>query len=152
MDASLVESTEGDFYYALSLDALQEYVFQTVFSFGEDIVLESRWRPRLERPLNLGNRWEDAFSNDVVHQGVTFSIESSLTGTVEEIETVLTPVDFFEECYRVDLDVRSRITLPTGDVEEENVRLKEWYAPGIGMVKRVVEGGDTWELIDFFVL
>ena len=151
-EASLVESTERDFYYAIEPDALLEYVTHTVFSFGEDLVLEERWRPRVERPLNLGNRWEENFVNQAVHQGVTYSIESSLTGLVEDLETVFTPVDFFEECYRVSLDIRTKITYPDGRSEEQVSHMKEWYAPGVGMVKREIDGGDIWELTDFLVL
>ena len=151
-EAYRVESTGEDFYYAVDPGALYEFVSHTVFSFGQDLVLEERWRTRIERPLVLGNRWEDRFGNQVIQQGVTYSIESSLVGLVEAIETVLTPVDFFEETYRVGLDIRTRITQPTGEVVEENIHLTEWYAPGVGMVKRVVEGGDTWELSDYFVL
>jgi len=151
-DASLIESDGGDFYYAVGIGDLSEHVTRTVFAFGEDVVLESRWRPRLQRPLALGNRWEDVFRNEVIEQGVTFEIESTLTGVVEGIETVFTPVDFFEECYRVGLDIRSRITMPTGEVEETATAVTEWYAPGVGMVKRVVDGAETWELTDFFVL
>ncbi len=151
-EASLIESTEGDFYYSAGPDALHEFVSRSVFSLGDNIVLEERWRPRVERPLNLGNRWEDDFSNQVVHQGVTYSIESSLTGVVEEIETMSTPVDFFDECYRISIITRSRITFPSGSTEEEEVRVLEWYAPGIGMIRREVEGGGVWELTDYLVL
>jgi hypothetical protein len=151
-DASLIGSTRGDFYYAVAGDGLSEYVSRSVFAFGEEILLEARWRPRVERPLALGSRWEDVYTGEVVERGVTFGIESSLTGVVEAIETVFTPVDFFEECYRVDLDIRSRITMPTGEVEETSASVTEWYAPGVGMVKRVVDGTETWELTDFFVL
>jgi len=151
-EASLVESTEGDFYYAVESDALLEFVTHTVFSFGEDLILENRWRPRLEAPLNLGNSWEETFVNQVVNQGLTYSIESSLTGLVEDIETVFTPVDFFDECYRVSLEIRTKTTLPAGKTEEQVTRMREWYAPGVGMIKREIDGGDTWELTDFQVL
>ncbi len=151
-EAFRIESTEGDFHYALESDALLEFVTHTVLSFGEELVLEERWRTRLERPLNLGNRWEDTFENHLDDQGVTYSIQSSIEGMVEDIETVLTPVDFFEECYRVRLDIRSQITLPAGKVEEERTRMTEWYAPGVGMVRREIEDGDTWQLTDYQVL
>jgi len=150
-EASLLESTEGNFYYTTDRDALHEFVSHTVFSFGENLVLEERWRKRIVKPLNLGNRWEDAFSGQVVQQGVTYSIESSVVGVVEDIETVFTPVDFFDECYRVSIETYHKITLPTGGVDEETVRMKEWYAPGVGMVKREVEGGERWELTEFIV-
>jgi hypothetical protein len=150
--ASRIESTEGVFHYALESDALLEFVTHTVLSFSEELVLEERWRTRLERPLNLGNRWEETFENSVIDQGLTYSIESSIEGIVEDIETVLTPVDFFEECYRVSFEIRSRITLPAGKVEEERTRMTEWYAPGVGMVKREIEDGNSWELTDYQVL
>ena len=151
-EASRIESSEGAFHYALEPDALLEYVTHTVFSFGQDLVLEERWRTRLERPLNVGNHWEDTFENEVVDRGVTYSIQSSIEGLVEGIEDVSTPVDFFEECYRVSFDIRTRTTLPAGTVEEDRTRMTEWYAPGVGMVKRAIEGGDTWELTDYQVL
>lgn len=150
--ASRIESTQGDFHYALESDALLEFVRHTAISFGEEIVLEERWRTRLVRPLNVGNRWEDSFENSVIDQGVTYTIESSIEGVVEGIEDVLTPVDFFEQCYRVRLDTISRITLPAGKVEEERSRMTEWYAPGVGMIKREVEDGDSWILTDYQVL
>ncbi len=150
-EASLIESTEGDFYYAIDDQGLDEFVSNTVFAFGRDLPLEERWRPRIERPLVLGNRWEDHYTNQVVQQGVTYSIESNFVGIVEALETVFTPVDEFRESYRVSLDIDTRVVSPTGSVEEETIQMTEWYAPGVGMVKRVVEGGDTWELTDFFV-
>jgi hypothetical protein len=151
-EASLIESTEEDFYYSTGPDALYEFVSRTVFSLGEDLVLEERWRPRVEKPLNLGNRWEDDFNNQVIQQGITYSIESSLTGVVEEIETVSTPVDFFDECYRVSIVSTSTITFPSGITEEDVIRVQEWYAPGVGMVRREVEGGEVWELTNYLVL
>jgi len=149
--ASRIESSQGDFYYSVDSDALLEFVSRSVFSFGEELILEARWRKRVEQPLNLGNRWEDTFSNRVVNQGVAYSIESGLSGVVEAIEDVLTPVDFFEECYRVRLDIHSTITHPSGDREEEELHLTEWYAPGVGMVKREVGGGERLELTDYRV-
>ena len=124
-EASLVESTEGNFYYSTDQAGLNEFVSQTVLSFGEEVVLEERWRQRVVKPLNLGNRWEDNFSNQVVHQGAAYTIESSLTGVVEDIETVFTPVDFFDECYRVRIDTYYKITLTTGGVDEETVHMPE---------------------------
>jgi hypothetical protein len=151
-EASRIESTEEDFFYSVESGALSEFIRHTVFSFGEVLVLEERWRPKVERPLNLGNRWEDTYVNQVLHQGVTYTIESSLEGLVESIETVFTPVDFFEECYRVSYDIHTRITFPSGDVSEESLRMKEWYAPGVGMIKREVDGGDKWELAEYIVI
>jgi len=151
-EASLIESTEGDFYYSAGQDALHEFVSRTIFSLGKTLVLEERWRPRVENPMNLGNRWEGDYTNQVVQQGITYSIESSLTGVVEEIETVSTPVDFFDECYRVSIVSSSTITFPSGSTEEDVIRVQEWYAPGVGMVRREVEGGEVWELTNYLVL
>ena len=72
--------------------------------------------------------------------------------TVEEIETVSTLVDFFDECYRISIVIRSTVTFPSGSTDEEVTRMLEWYAPGVGMVRREVEGGDVWELTDYLVL
>lgn len=152
MSAAVVEASESTMYLAREEDGLYEWMITTRNFSDQVVVLEERWRRRIELPLATGNRWSDHFENEVQVLGLTYRIDSRLEGSVAGVEPVFTQADYFESAYAVDLVIVTRVTDPLAGVTTEETHLREWYAPDVGLVKREIGGAEEWVLRDFAVI
>jgi len=152
MNASIVQEGEDFLYFSREPDGLYEWMSTTRKFSDEVITLEERWRKRIELPLATGNRWTDLYQNEVDHQGLTYAITSKLEGEVVGIEPVLTQADYFENAFRVDLRIESRVVDPISGETDELTIINEWYAPDVGLVRRDISGAEQWILRNFQVI
>ena len=150
---------EEDFlgeYWWKGPEGLDQYVVATRFVNSEDVVIEERWRPHLELPLVLGNRWEDLFEKETIVFGDTICRRVELEGEVEKILTVTVPAGTFEECYRVRIETVEITCSPfegdTCNVSCDTLRIQEYeyYAPDVGLIKREEIGGPSSEVLQSF--
>jgi hypothetical protein len=148
-----VEIQQGEelLYFSRQDDGLYEWVETTRTFSDEIIVLEARWRKRLELPPATGNTWVDSYENETTFAGLPYRIESTLEGTITGIESVQTQADFFQEAIAVEIRILTTVSDPIGGETTEEILLREWYAPDVGMVRREVQNGEEWILRGFTV-
>jgi hypothetical protein len=152
MSAVTITGGENTMYFAREEDGLYEWVVTTRNFSDRIVMLEERWRRRIELPLATGSAWTDHFVNEVDVMGLLYRIDSRLEGSVIGLESVFTQADYFEDAYRVDLVLMTTITDPLEGETREETRLREWYAPDVGLVRREITGAEEWVLRDFSVI
>jgi hypothetical protein len=152
MNAVAIEGGANTMYFAREEDGLYEWMVTTRNFSDQVVVLEERWRRRIELPFATGNRWVDHFENEVQVTGLTYRIDTRLEGSVAAVEPVFTQADYFDSAYPVDIVIVTTINDPLlGETREES-HLREWYAPDIGLVRREVRGAEEWVLRDYSVI
>jgi len=125
-----------DEYWFKCEDYFDEYV-KTTYLFNEEFVLEERWARRLALPLILGNTWADEFESTTMVYGEPVRRSVTLDGKVVAIRDVSVPAGRFEQCYVVRLEQVGEIGTPYGDGSIDSTFVEEYYAPDVGLVKRV---------------
>ncbi len=125
-----------DGYWYKGEDYFDEYV-KTTYLFNEEFVLEERWARRLALPLVLGNTWTDEFENTIMVYGEPVKRSVTLDGKVIAIRDVSVPAGRFGQCYVVRLEQVGVIDTPYGNGSVDSTFVEEYYAPDIGLVKRV---------------
>jgi hypothetical protein len=122
-----------------------EYLDESVFVNEGDVPVEQRWWTHLKLPLVKGSTWSDSYQNRVTAYGQPIYRQSASRGLVLGTETVSVPSGTYAEAYKVQIyratSTTSDLFAPMGDT----VNMTEWYAPNVGLVKRV-KGDTTWAL------
>jgi hypothetical protein len=136
-------SNDATDFLAPQLIPYQEYLFP--LRAGASFVALNK------RSLNLGEDW----GND----GINEKVNINATVTVSEFEDVTVPAGSYVNCAKIIAVVTFVVTFSDdGSVYRQTSTVTEWYAPGIGAVKRmtihqVPEAGysetHTTELISF---
>lgn len=135
-DCMRVQVDFQDGYWYKGEDYFDEYV-KTTYLFNEEFVLEERWARRLALPLVLGNTWTDEFENTIMVYGEPVKRSVTLDGKVVAIREVSVPAGRFDQCYVVRLEQVGVIDTPYGNGSVDSTFVEEYYAPDIGLVKRV---------------
>lgn len=135
-DCMRVQVDFQDGYWYKGEDYFDEYV-KTTYLFNEEFVLEERWARRLALPLVLGNTWTDEFENTIMVYGEPVKRSVTLDGEVVAIRDVSVPAGRFDQCYVVRLEQVGVIDTPYGNGSVDSAFVEEYYAPDIGLVKRV---------------
>lgn len=151
-EARLIEDSGGGFSVARAEEGLFDRTRVAVAFSSREVVLENRWRLKLQFPLAVKARWEDAFQNAVVVEGLTFSIDERRSAIVEAVEEEATPAGLFGDAYRILFTEDQELVDPQEGTRSTLLEYREWYAPDVGLVRRVEEGGATWTLIDFVIV
>lgn len=127
-------------YWLESQGDVSRFVDTVVNLGGTDYPLEQRFRRFYVLPFVLGNSWSDDFDTTAVIMGDTFRYRHDIDGKVAAIDTVTVPAGSFTDCYEVDLN-----ELVAVNDSETNTSTREWYAPDVGLVKRI--RGSSEELL-----
>ena len=135
-DCMRVQVNLQDGYWYKGEDYFDEYV-KTTYLFNEEFVLEERWARRLALPLVLGNTWADEFENTIMVYGEPVKRSVTLDGKVVAIRDVSVPAGRFDQCYVVRLEQVGVIDTPYGNGSVDSTFVEEYYAPDIGLIKRV---------------
>lgn len=122
-----------------------EYLNETVFVNEGDVVVEQRWWTHLKLPLVKGSIWSDSYQNQVTAYGQPIYRQSASRGQVIGNETVSVPAGTYAESYKVQIYRATSTTSPLFAPQGDTVNMTEWYAPNVGLVKRV-KGDTTWAL------
>jgi hypothetical protein len=151
-DSALVIDTDGFQEYVQIFDeGLLRYERFVTYQGGQEVLLEERFGLWIESPLVLGNTWTDTFSAMRAFGADTFQYTHIVEGDVEEIVGLTAENESFAEVYRVGIRNRYRLVTPN-ETTEETEDLQDFFAPGVGLVKRIrsVYDGDT--LVDSLVI
>jgi hypothetical protein len=144
-DAFQVEQGARTGYWYRDDREFAEYLDESVFVNEGDVVVEQRWWTHLKLPLLKGSTWSDSYQNQVTAYGQPIYRQSASRGQVLGTETVSVPLGTYAEAYKVQIyratSTTSALFAPKGDT----VNMTEWYAPNVGLVKRV-KGDSTWAL------
>ena len=120
-------------YWSRQLTALRQYTRLVANRGGEDYVLEERYRLVYALPFVEGTTWDESFRDTVVLVGTdTVLVKDSVSGRVAAIEDVETPAGTFIQCYKVETHRDFE-----GAEQSFTTDCTEWFAPGVGLVKRV---------------
>jgi hypothetical protein len=127
-------------YWLESQGDVSRFVSTVVNLGGTDYPLEQRFRRFYVLPFVLGNSWSDDFNDTVDVLGDTIHYRHEIDGKVTAIDTVTVPAGSFADCYEVDLN-----ELVVVNDSVASISTQEWYAPNVGLVKRVQ--GSSEELL-----
>jgi hypothetical protein len=94
----------------------------------------------VEARLLLGPRLDEAMDEKWRKRKVTVSAEPAK-------ETVSVPAGVFSSCLKIKTEIEQKFTQVSGAEETISVLIYDWFAPGIGWVKRVGEQTDKKELV-----
>lgn len=139
----VLEQDAAELYWTKEQGNLLKFVEYLLNVNGTDYPLEQRYRRYYVLPLVLGNSWSEDYRAAVPILGDTIAFFHSIRGEVSAIESVQVPAGSFDQCYLVNLTE----VLRQNDAEQ-TILTQEWYAPGVGLVKRV-QGSAVWELKEY---
>lgn len=122
-----------------------EYLDESVFVNEGEVVVEERWWTHLKLPLIKGSTWSDSYQNQVIAYGQPIYRQSTSRGQVIGTETVSVPLGTYAEAYKVQIYRATSTTSALFPAKGDTVNVTEWYAPNVGLVKRV-KGDSTWVL------
>ncbi len=128
---TVVEDNFKESYWVKSEGWVEKFVVKTITRYGEEDTLEQAYRAYYLLPFVVGNIWSDTLADTVVVMTDTIIFHHAIDVTVAGIEDV----NNFTDTYKVE----TVETVSQNDSTETTVTT-EWFAPGIGLVKRVGEG------------
>jgi hypothetical protein len=135
---TVVEHDFEEQYLINSNGGLRRFVNYQLNIGGADYPLEQSYRLYYVLPFVSGNTWSEDFQDSVPVLGDTFEIQHSIAGRVngDTTVTVQVPAGTFTECYEVDLN-ETIIAGTAVNLDTTRVNTYEWFAPGVGAVKRL---------------
>jgi hypothetical protein len=135
----------GDEYWSKENGDVKKLIFRTVDYGGTDYVLQQSWLLEYRLPFVIGNYWSETFNDTVVILGDTFRLHQTMWRKVVQIADLSVPAGSFYQTYKLEYSE----TFSLNDSTEEYSGF-EWFAPGIGLIKRVINNSDE-VLIDYSV-
>lgn len=135
----VVEDNFKEGYWIKSEGRIEKFVAKTITLYGEEDTLEQAYRLYYLVPFIVGNVWSNTFADTVVVLTDTIIFSHTINGRVAAIEDV----GNFSDTYKVEL----LETIIEND-STETIATTEWFAPGIGLVKRK-QGGTEEVLVEY---
>jgi hypothetical protein len=132
-------------YWIKSEGLVRKFVNRVVNRGGTDYPLEQRYRQFYVLPFVEGQAWSDDFRDTVSVLGETIAYRHQIDGRVVGTTRVGVLAGDFSDCYEVDLNETTVINDSTATSVTQ-----EWYAPGIGLVKRI-QDGEEQNLIEYHI-
>jgi len=150
-DCIRVQVDFEDNYWYRDEDQFDEYV-RTVYLYNEEHVIEERWARHLVLPLVLGNTWSEDYEQTTLVYGQPVTRRVQTEGEVRSIQNVTVPAGEFEQCYVVRLETIGETETPYGDGWVDSTFVEEYYAPDVGLVRRVNLLTEEEEVLESFTL
>lgn len=135
-------------YWFKDAKEFADYLQEAVFVNEEDVMVEERWWTHLKLPLVTGSSWSDHFENQATAYGQNIYRISDSRGQVLGIENLNVPLGTYAETYKVQFYRATSTTSGLFPPKGDTVNTTEWYAPNVGLVKRI-KGDTTWALKDY---
>jgi hypothetical protein len=132
-------------YWLESQGDVRRFVNTVINPDGNDYPLEQSFRRYYVLPFILGNSWSDDLDDTVTVLGEAIHYRHKIDGKVAAIGPVSVPAGSFADCYELDLN-----ELVAMNDSVTNVSTQEWYAPGVGLVKRI-QGSSEVQLTEFSI-
>lgn len=136
----------ADEFWKKTDNEIRKLYIRTVNIGGTDFEIEKNWLLQYRLPLVLGAQWAEIFTDTVLVMGDTFRIFHTVRRMVSEICDVNVLAGTFQQCYRLDYLEQVKIN----DSLVEDYAGYEWYAPQVGLVKKVINNRETL-LMDYSV-
>jgi len=135
----------ADEYWSKDNGNIKKIILKTVNYNGTDYVLQQNWLLEYEIPFILGNYWTDTFNDTIVILGDTYRIYHTIWRNVVDIADTSVPAGTFFQTYKLEFSETFMLNDST-----EQYSGYEWFAPGIGLIKRIINNSDE-VLIDYLV-
>jgi hypothetical protein len=136
---TVVENDFQEQYWIIEHGQVRRFVNYKVNVGGTDYPLEQRYRQYYILPFITGNAWAESFTDTVDVLGESIAFSHNIRGQVARDTVISVPAGQFRGCYEVDL------TEVVIGLDADTTFASEWYAPGIGLVRRV-QGETVQEL------
>jgi hypothetical protein len=150
-DCLRVQIDFEDSYWYRDEDQFDVYV-RTVYLYNEEHVIEERWARHLVLPLVLGSKWTEEYEETTLVYGQSVTRKVLTEGKVTSIQNVTVPAGGFEQCYVVRLEIIGETETPYGNGWVDSTFVEEYYAPDIGLVRRVDLLTQEVEVLESFTL
>jgi len=135
----------ADEFWTRDNSEVKKLVIRTVNFGGTDYTIQEVWAVQYHLPFILGNYWSNTYNNTTTVLGDTYFTSQTITRKVVAVEDVNVPAGSFLQTYK--LECIENVTI--NDSTEQYSGF-EWYAPGLGLVKSIINN-TTKELIDYSV-
>lgn len=132
-------------YWLKTGGEVRRFVSRVVNRNGTDYPLEQTYRRYYVVPFVLGNSWSEDFHDTLDILGETIVYRHKIDGQVTGVSTVAVPAGSFSECYEIDLT-----ELVAVNDSVASINTQEWYAPGVGLVKRS-QGATVEQLTEYVI-
>lgn len=119
-------------YWIKDKDRIRKFVEIESIRFGEKFPIERRFRIYYELPLIIGNSWTNEFSDTIDILGDTIRFTHKIFGKVLGLDKLSTPAGDFFEVYHLEIIEEFK-----QNNSKTTLRRDEWFAPGVGLVKRI---------------
>jgi hypothetical protein len=130
-------------YWVKDNGQIEKLVVKTINYAGNDYALQESWLLQYQLPFVLGSAWSESFADTVMVLGDSFRIQQTIARKVVEINDVNTPAGTFFQTYKIEY-----VETYTLNDSTENYAGYEWFAPGIGLVKKIINNTEQI-LIDY---
>jgi hypothetical protein len=135
----------ADEFWTKNNSEVKKLSIRTVNFGGTDYTIQEVWAVQYHLPFVLGNYWSNTYNDTATVLGDTYYTSQTITRKVVAVEDVNVPAGSFLQTYK--LECIENVTI--NDSTEQYSGF-EWYAPGLGLVKSIINN-TTKELIDYSV-
>ncbi len=135
----------ADEFWTKDNNEVKKLVLRTVNYGGTDYTIQQVWTVQYHLPFVLGNYWSNTYNDTTTVLGDTFYTSQTITRKVVAVEDINVPAGSFLQTYK--LEYIENVTI--NDSTEQYSGF-EWYAPGLGLVKKIVNNTEQ-VLIDYSV-
>ncbi|MEO0091362.1 MAG: hypothetical protein ABIK61_01445 [candidate division WOR-3 bacterium] len=130
-------------YWTKNGKEVKQLIIRKINYGGTDYILQQSWLLEYKLPFVLGNFWSDVFTDTVIILGDTFRIKQTVFRKIWEVSDITVPAGTFTQVYKIEFYE----TFSLNNYYEQQFGY-EWFAPGVGLIKRVY--ADTTEsLIEY---
>ncbi|MCX8014955.1 MAG: hypothetical protein N2748_02950 [candidate division WOR-3 bacterium] len=136
----------GDEFWLKTENEIRKLYVRTVNIGGTDYEIQNAWLLQYQLPLVLGAQWSEVFTDTVLVMGDTYRIYQTISRMVTEICDVNVFAGTFHQCYKLDYLEEVKIN----DSLVERYAGYEWFAPQVGLIKKVINNLETL-LMDYSV-
>jgi hypothetical protein len=135
--ATVVLRDYAEEYWLRTSGDVRRFVSRLVNRNGADYPLEQRYRRYYVLPFVLGNSWSEDLQDTLDILGETIVYRHKIEGRVAGVSEIAVTAGSFAECYEIDLN---EIVVVNDSVA--STATKEWFAPGVGLVKRIRDAAE----------
>ncbi|MEO0108933.1 MAG: hypothetical protein ABIK62_07185, partial [candidate division WOR-3 bacterium] len=132
----VVERDYREEYVARSQGQVRRFVSHVLNIGGTGFPLEQRYQLCYLLPPVSGNSWSELFTDSVDVLGTVFAISHEIRGKVKTDTVLRVWAGQFDDCYELEL-TETLVLGSSGAQETTRVLTREWFAPGVGIVKRM---------------
>lgn len=133
--ATVVLRDYAEEYWLRTSGDVRKFVSRLVNRNGADYPLEQSYRRFYVLPFVLGNSWSEDLQDTLDILGEMIVYRHKIEGRVTGVSEIAVTAGGFSECYEVDLN-----ELVAVNDSVASTATKEWFAPGVGLVKSIRNG------------